>query len=74
MILRRFVLLIFLHVATMHAAAQELDDEIGLAQAFGDEDFISLATGSRQLITKAPAVASVITADDIKDTAPTRSR
>ena len=48
------------------AAAQPYDEEAGLARAFGDEDFISLATGSRQLIAKAPAVATVITADQIK--------
>ena len=66
MILRGIILLFFLLVTTMNAGAQTNDEEIGLAQAFGDEDFISLATGSRQLITRAPAVASVITAQDIK--------
>lgn len=41
-------------------------EEESLARAYGDEDFISLATGSRQLISLAPAVATVITAEDIK--------
>jgi iron complex outermembrane receptor protein len=41
-------------------------EEESLNRAFGDEDFISIATGSRQLISQAPAVASVITAEDIK--------
>lgn len=39
------------------------DDEFG--GLYGDEDFISLATGMRTPIYKAPAVATVITADDI---------
>lgn len=42
------------------------DEEASLARAFGDESFISIATGKRQLLSQAPAVASVITADDIK--------
>lgn len=36
-----------------------------LAQAFGDQAVISLATGSRQPLRRAPAVATVITAADI---------
>lgn len=35
-------------------------------RAFGDEHFISIATGKRQPISQAPSVASVITAADIK--------
>lgn len=37
-----------------------------LAYLYGDDDFVSIATGHKQLIAKAPAVASVITAQDIK--------
>ena len=44
-------------------AEVELDSE--LMQAFGEPPTISLATGQRQLLSRAPAVASVITADDI---------
>lgn len=36
-----------------------------LLRLFGDEDFVSIATGFRQPITYAPSVASVITAEDI---------
>jgi len=63
-----FFLIIFSYslLVTGSAQAQLPDEEAGLARAFGDEDFISLATGTRQLIAKAPAVASVITAEDIK--------
>ncbi|MEJ2201099.1 MAG: TonB-dependent receptor [Desulfuromonadaceae bacterium] len=42
--------------------AQEED----LAALYGNEEFISIATGSSKPITKAPAVASVITAADIR--------
>lgn len=34
--------------------------------AFGDEDFISIATGRSKAISKAPAVASIITAEEIE--------
>lgn len=44
----------------------QTSEEEALARAFGDEDFISIATGSRQLLSLAPAVATVITAEDIK--------
>ena len=38
----------------------------GLAELYGDEEFVSIATGSKKPITRAPAVASVITAEDIR--------
>ena len=44
----------------------EFTEEDELALSYGDEDFISIATGRKQSIAKAPAVASVITADDIR--------
>lgn len=37
-----------------------------LLSLYGDEDFVSIATGRKQLLSKAPAVASVITAEDIR--------
>lgn len=37
-----------------------------LAFAYGGQEFVSLATGSRQSIARAPATATVITAADIK--------
>ncbi|MGE5451884.1 MAG: TonB-dependent receptor plug domain-containing protein [Acidobacteriota bacterium] len=50
---------------TSHArAASSEEDE--LAQAFGDQPMVTIATGSRQLVTRAPAVATVITAADIQ--------
>jgi len=37
-----------------------------LEDFYGDEDFVSIATGSKKAIHKAPSVATVITSDDIK--------
>ncbi len=37
-----------------------------IMQAYGDEDMVSLATGYRQPLDLAPAVATVITAGDIE--------
>ena len=42
-----------------------MDEE--LADFYGDEDFITLATGTKQLIHKAPSIATVITAEEIKN-------
>ncbi|WP_085299004.1 TonB-dependent receptor plug domain-containing protein [Cognaticolwellia mytili] len=44
-----------------------VDFEESLADFYGDDEFISLATGSKKLIKKAPSVASVITAEDIRN-------
>jgi len=41
------------------------EDE-SLELLYGDDSFISIATGRKQLLSKAAAVASVITAEDIK--------
>jgi outer membrane receptor for ferrienterochelin and colicins len=40
-------------------------DEEDLALTYGDNSFVSIATGSRVPLTRAPAVATVITAEDI---------
>lgn len=47
------------------AAAQQTEEE-ELAQAYGGKSVVSIATGSNQPIARAPAVASVITAEDIR--------
>ena len=46
------------------AICQNLEEE-DLALAYGDRNFVSIATGTRQLARKAPSTATVITADDI---------
>lgn len=45
--------------------AQPMVDEEDLALAYGDKGFVSIATGSRQLVKKAPSAATVITAEEI---------
>lgn len=47
------------------ALAQPLAEEEDLALAYGDKNFVSIATGVRQQVRKAPSVATVITAEDI---------
>ncbi len=72
--IRARVLLMYLFVSmssgllySSYSNAQSLDadDEEALFELYGDEDMISVATGMRQSIAKAPAVATVITAQDI---------
>jgi iron complex outermembrane receptor protein len=41
-------------------------EEEDLAQVYGSEEMVSIATGAKQPVSKAPAVASVVTAADIK--------
>ncbi|MEY8253233.1 MAG: Plug domain-containing protein, partial [Colwellia sp.] len=41
-------------------------DEESLADFYGDEEFVSIATGTKKAIHKAPSVATVITSDDIQ--------
>ncbi|MBL4764940.1 MAG: TonB-dependent receptor [Colwellia sp.] len=43
---------------------EEFDDS--LEDFYGDEDFVSIATGTKKAIHKAPSVATVITSDDIQ--------
>ncbi|MBI3349865.1 MAG: TonB-dependent receptor, partial [Burkholderiales bacterium] len=47
------------------AVAQALTDEDELAQVYADKTTISIATGAPQALRRAPAVATVITAQDI---------
>ena len=47
-------------------AAAQASDEEELALAYGDKATVSIATGSRRDLRRAPAVATVITAEDIK--------
>lgn len=49
-------------VAALSQTAMEEED---LALAYGDKSFVSIATGTRQLLRKAPSTSTVITAEDI---------
>lgn len=46
------------------ACSQSTEEDIFLS--FGDEEFVSIATGQQQSLAKAPAVATVITAQQIE--------
>ncbi|WP_179958315.1 TonB-dependent receptor plug domain-containing protein [Chitinimonas arctica] len=48
-----------------YGAAAEMEEE-DMALAYGDKRFVSIATGSAQPVSRAPAVASVITAAEIE--------
>lgn len=48
------------------AQSKSTNDEEALLLLYGDTDMISIATGSRQPLDKAPAVATVVTAEDIR--------
>jgi outer membrane cobalamin receptor len=50
-------------LAAARAAAEPIDED--LAMAYGDKATVSIATGSAQPLRRAPAVATVITAQDI---------
>lgn len=55
-------------LASMHAYPQPVgDEEEQLIGLYGDESIISIATGIQQPLTKAPAVASVVTAEQITE-------
>lgn len=56
---------LLLGTVSLPAGAEPMSDEEELAQAYGDSNFVSIATGTRQQISKAPAAATVITADQI---------
>jgi outer membrane receptor for ferrienterochelin and colicins len=66
--LRALCACLLLAWAGTSAAANVAEDEAELAAIYGDKEFISLATGSKQLVSRAPAVATVITAQDIAAT------
>ncbi len=59
--------IIILHSISVTASLADYDEEEALIELYGDEETISIATGSAQPISRAPAVASVITAEDIKE-------
>ena len=65
----RYSLIALIAATTVTLAEQSSvfsEEELDVLQLYGDEDFISIATGVVQPIAKAPAVASVITASEIK--------
>ncbi|MEO8600131.1 MAG: TonB-dependent receptor [bacterium] len=64
--LQRQALCAFFALTWAGTAAAQISEEEELALAYGDKSFVSIATGSQQAISRAPAVATVITARDIE--------
>src|SRR3569832_433059 len=58
--------LLLLHLPLGHAA-DSISEEKEFALTYGDEEMLSIATGANQPVARAPAVASVITAAQIKE-------
>jgi outer membrane receptor for ferrienterochelin and colicins len=58
------VLLTAAWTVSTYAASQTEEEELALA--YGDKSFVTIATGSKQPIARAPSVATVITAEDIQ--------
>jgi len=56
----------FLTLAWIGTAAAQTSEEEDLALVYGDKSTVSIATGGKQSITRAPAVSSVITSRDIE--------
>lgn len=61
---RLALMLSALGLVSLPALAQSSDED-ELAMSYGDKSFVSIATGSRVPVTRAPAVATVITTEDI---------
>ncbi|MFZ5524164.1 MAG: TonB-dependent receptor plug domain-containing protein [Pseudomonadota bacterium] len=57
------VLLIAVWAVNTHAAPQSEEEELALA--YGDKSFVTIASGTRQPIARAPSVATVVTVEDI---------
>ncbi len=53
-------------IAFIFGSATAASDESELYSLYGDEEFVSIATGISQPLSKAPAVASVLTEKNIK--------
>jgi len=67
--LYKYMRLLLPSLVFLLAAAPGFSDDVSEAELlgiFGSEEFISIATGYRQPVSKAPAVASVITSQEIR--------
>lgn len=64
--LNRHAFCFFLGLVSVGTAAAQPSEEEDLAQAYGDKSSVSIATGSKLPISKAPSAATVMTAEDIQ--------
>lgn len=58
-------LAILIATSATNAIAQFALEEEDLSMAYGDKDFVLIATGNKQLVRNAPSTATVITAEEI---------
>ncbi len=63
---KSWLLFVFLIIAHAAETAAQTTEEEDLALAYGDQSTVSIATGSKQALRRAPAVATVITSRDIE--------
>lgn len=63
---RRVLYAVLFALASGNGALAQPNEEEDLALAYGDKDTVSIATGSKQLLRRAPSVATVITSEEIK--------
>jgi len=59
--------LLLLLVSSVSNPLLAFDDEDALIEAYGDEEFLYLATGRKQTVSQAPAVASIVSAKAIRE-------
>ena len=55
-----------LGLLTFGIFSMSVNAQVGFEELYGDEEWIAISTGTQKPIYKAPAVANVITAEDIK--------
>ena len=60
-------LFIVISITIMSITIADESEEEALLELYGGEELVSIATGTAQPISKAPAVATVITAADIRE-------
>ncbi len=63
---QRWIIIVFFVCLTFQSNVQAISED-SFEESFGDAVFVSIATGRAQNIVNAPAVASVITAAEIKE-------
>ncbi|MGM9489920.1 TonB-dependent receptor plug domain-containing protein [Ideonella sp. YS5] len=66
MLFARLAALSLATTLALHAHGAGVSEEEELAMSFGDKSHVSIATGSRVPVARAPSVATVITAEDIR--------
>lgn len=63
-VLRKYFLLLLVSFPVFASSSPQTEEE-ELALAYGDKSFVTIASGLRQPIARAPSVATVVTAEDI---------